>query len=92
MCRVIFDTLVGRYSNGVPDLDAVLKSWSGESCQIARRGADSIFPNDPHLTLVISPQPEVVQALARQPGFRGRGPGRKRSAVFNPGTWEKKAS
>ncbi|NDY55202.1 DUF3987 domain-containing protein [Desulfovibrio sulfodismutans] len=69
----LFDTLAGRYSNGVPNLDAVLKSWSGETCQIDRRGAETIILNDPHLTLVISPQPEVVQALAGQPGFRGRG-------------------
>ncbi|MEA4856548.1 MAG: DUF3987 domain-containing protein [Solidesulfovibrio sp.] len=69
----LFDTLSGRYSNGIPNLDAVLKFWSGESCQIDRRGRDSIFLDDPHLTLVISTQPEIVQGLADRPGFRGRG-------------------
>lgn len=69
----LFDTLSGKYSNGIPNLDAVLKFWSGESCQIDRRGRDSIFLDDPHLTLVISPQPEIVQGLASRPGFRGRG-------------------
>lgn len=69
----LFDTLSGKYSNGIPNLDAVLKFWSGESCQIDRRGRESIFLDDPHLTLVISPQPEIVQGLANRPGFRGRG-------------------
>lgn len=69
----LFDTLAGKYSNGIPNLDAVLKFWSGESCQIDRRGRDALFLDDPHLTLVISPQPEVVQGLASRPGFRGRG-------------------
>ena len=69
----LFDTLSGRYSSGVPNLDAVLKFWSGEAAQIDRQGRDSICLDDPHLTLVISPQPEVVQGLASKPGFRGRG-------------------
>ena len=69
----IFDILAGRYSNGVPNLDAVLKFWSGESCRIDRRSRDSLFLEDPLLTMVISPQPEIVQGLASRPGFRGRG-------------------
>ncbi|QLA21249.1 DUF3987 domain-containing protein [Desulfolutivibrio sulfoxidireducens] len=69
----IFDTLAGRYSNGVPNLDAVLKFWSGESCQIDRRGREAVYLDNPHLTLVISPQPDVVRGLADKPGFRGRG-------------------
>lgn len=69
----IFDTLAGRYSNGIPNLDAVLKFHSGEPCQIDRKGRDSIFLENPLLTMVISPQPEIVQGLASKPGFRGRG-------------------
>ena len=69
----LFDTLAGRYSNGVPNLDAVLKFWSGEACHIDRRGRESIFLRNPHLTLCISPQPEVVQKLSSNPVFRGRG-------------------
>ena len=69
----IFDTLGGRYSNGVPNLDAVLKFHSGESCRIDRKGRESIFLHSPLLTMVISPQPEIVQGLASKPGFRGRG-------------------
>ena len=69
----LFDTLAGRYSNGVPNIDAVLKFWAGETTYVDRRGRDAIFLEDPHLTVVLSPQPEVVQGLAGKPGFRGRG-------------------
>jgi len=69
----IFDTLAGRYSHNVPNLDAVLKFWDGESCQIDRRGREAVSLDNPHLTLVISPQPDVVRGLADKPGFRGRG-------------------
>ena len=69
----IFDTLAGKYSNGIPNFDIILKGWSGEPCQIDRKGRDSIFLQSPLLTMVISPQPEIVQGLASRPGFRGRG-------------------
>lgn len=68
-----FDTLAGRYSNGVPNLDLILKGWCGEPAQVDRKGRDAIFLKSPLITLVISPQPEIVQGLASRPGFRGRG-------------------
>ena len=69
----IFDTLAGKYSNGIPNFDIILKGWCGEPCQIDRKGRDSIFLQHPLLTMVISPQPEIVQGLSSRPGFRGRG-------------------
>ncbi|MEA5089269.1 YfjI family protein, partial [Solidesulfovibrio sp.] len=69
----IFDTLAGKYSNGIPNFDILLKGWGGEPCQIDRKGRDSIFLANPLITMVISPQPEIVQGLASRPGFRGRG-------------------
>ena len=68
-----FDTLAGRYSSGVPNLDLILKGWCGEPAQVDRKGRDAIFLKSPLITLVISPQPEIVQGLASRPGFRGRG-------------------
>jgi putative DNA primase/helicase len=68
-----FDTLAGRYSSGVPNLDLILKAWGGEPAQVDRKGRDAIFLRNPHKTLVISPQPEIVQGMAAKPGFRGRG-------------------
>jgi len=68
-----FDILSGRYSGGVPNLDAVLKSWSGEAIRIDRRNAESVILNNPTLTLILSAQPEVLSGLAQTSSFRGRG-------------------
>lgn len=69
----LFDLLAGRYSKGVPNLDAVLKFWSGEAVHVDRRSGQNIVLHDPALTICLSPQPEVVRGLADKPGFRGRG-------------------
>ena len=69
----LFDILAGRYSKGVPNLDAVLKCWSGETVHVDRRNGLPIVLHDPALTICLSPQPEVVRSLADKPGFRGRG-------------------
>ena len=69
----LFDILAGRYSKGVPNLDAVLKLWSGEAVHVDRRSGQNIVLHDPALTICLSPQPEVVRGLADKPGFRGRG-------------------
>jgi hypothetical protein len=68
-----FDTLAGRYSSGVPNLDAVLKAWSGEAVRIDRRHAEPILLDDPTLTLILSAQPDVLAGAAQTPSFRGRG-------------------
>ncbi|MFZ5585977.1 MAG: DUF3987 domain-containing protein [Thermodesulfobacteriota bacterium] len=69
----LFDTLAGRYSNGVPNLDLVLKAHAGEPVRVDRKNAPPIIMNSPALTLCLSPQPEVVSGLMGKPGFRGRG-------------------
>lgn len=69
----LFDILAGRYSKGVPYLDAVLKLWSGEAVHVDRRSGQNIVLHDPALTICLSPQPDVVRGLAEKPGFRGRG-------------------
>lgn len=68
-----FDTLAGRYSSGVPNLDAVLKAWNGESVRIDRRHSSPIILNDPALTLILSAQPDVLRGLAQNSSFKGRG-------------------
>lgn len=69
----LFDTLSGRYSNGVPNLDVVLKAWNGESVRIDRRHAESILLDNPTLTLILTAQPDVLAGMAHTPSFRGRG-------------------
>ena len=69
----IFDMLQGRYSNGIPNLDLILKSHSADSERVDRAGRPQVILRNPRLTIGLSPQPEVLRGLAHKPGFRGRG-------------------
>lgn len=69
----IFDLLQGRYSNGIPNLDLILKSHSADSERIDRAGRPPVILRYPRLSIGLSPQPEVLRGLAFKPGFRGRG-------------------
>jgi Protein of unknown function (DUF3987)/Bifunctional DNA primase/polymerase, N-terminal/Primase C terminal 1 (PriCT-1) len=71
----VFDIIGGRYSQGIPNLDLWLKGHSVSSVRVDRsdRMRPPILINRPHLTVGISPQPEVLESLRDKPGFRGRG-------------------
>ncbi len=69
----IFDILAGRYNNGVPNLDLFLQSHAGAAVRVDRGSRPSVMMDEPALTLILSPQPDVLQGLASKPGFRGRG-------------------
>ncbi len=71
----VFDLLAGRYSKGVPNLDLWLKGHSGSPVRVDRadRTRPPILMNRPCLTVGLSPQPDVLEALRDKPGFRGRG-------------------
>ncbi len=69
----IFDLMAGRYSNGIPNLDVWLKSHSGSPIRVDRGCRPPVDCRHPALTIVISPQPDVLRGLASKEGFRGRG-------------------
>lgn len=69
----VFDLLQGRYSNGIPNLDLVLKAHSGDSERVDRGSRPPVFLRNPRLSIGLSPQPDVLRGLAAKPGFRGRG-------------------
>jgi len=69
----LFDTLAGRYSSGIPNLDVYLQGHAGSPVRVNRGSRPSVFLPRPALTIGITPQPDVVRALADKPGFRGRG-------------------
>jgi phage/plasmid primase-like uncharacterized protein len=69
----VFDMLRGRYSNGIPNLDLMLKAWSGDSERVDRGSRPPVYLRHPLLTVGLAPQPEVLRGLAANPGFRGRG-------------------
>jgi hypothetical protein len=69
----VFDLMAGRYSNSAPNLDLYLKAWSGSPHRVDRKGRPSEFIPRPALTMALAVQPDVLRALGRRPGFRGRG-------------------
>jgi len=69
----IFETLAGRYTNGVPNFDVFLKGHAGDPLRIDRKGRPPEFVRSPALTLGMAIQPDVLRGLTGKPGFRGRG-------------------
>ncbi|MCP5408341.1 MAG: DUF3987 domain-containing protein [Chromatiaceae bacterium] len=69
----VFELLQGRYSNGIPNLDLVLKAHSGDAERVDRGSRPPVFLKSPRLSIGLSPQPDVLRGLAYKPGFRGRG-------------------
>ena len=69
----IFDTMAGRYSSGVPILDLWLKGHAGDVLSVDRKGRPAEHIEHPALTLLLTAQPAVLAAIARNRAFRGRG-------------------
>ncbi|MDR1777729.1 MAG: DUF3987 domain-containing protein [Desulfovibrio sp.] len=64
--------LGGRYTEGQSNLDLVLKAKRREAYSYHRRGR-SFHLEKPILTICVSPQPSILEDMARQPQFRDRG-------------------
>ena len=69
----IFDTLAGRYNNGIANLDLVLTAYNGGSELVDRRSRERAVIENARLTIGLTPQPSVLEGLADRPGFKGRG-------------------
>ena len=69
----IFETLGGRYSRGVPNIDCNLKSWGGERCTIDRKGREPICLERPLLTMSLNVQPKVLFDMLGHDHFVGKG-------------------
>ncbi len=69
----IFDILEGRYSGGIPNLDIFLQGHAGSSVRVNRGSRPPVFLEKPALTLGLTPQPDVLKGLTKNPTFRGRG-------------------
>lgn len=63
----------GRYSNNIPNLDLLLKSWNGETYISDRATRDSIILKNPYLTICLACQPYVLENLMNNQAFRGSG-------------------
>ncbi|MFI7607661.1 YfjI family protein [Micromonospora sp. NPDC049366] len=69
----LFSTLAGRYSSGIPNLDLVLKSWSGDFCRVDRISRETITLTEPVLSIGLAVQPDILATLAEAKSFRGSG-------------------
>lgn len=69
----LFDVLQGRYSNGAISLDIFLKGHAGDDLRVDRVSRGSVVVDRPALTMAYAIQPQVIEGLAENPAFRGRG-------------------
>lgn len=67
-----FEQVMGRYSQGKPDLELVLKGHAGDRLMVDRRGREE-FVERPALTLGICIQPQLLQDIAAKKQMTGRG-------------------
>lgn len=64
----------GRYSNNsMPNMDMLLKAWSGESFFSDRATKESIQITKPYLSISLAGQPYLWDIMATNPAFRNSG-------------------
>lgn len=68
-----FDVMMGRYSEGQPNLGIWLSGYSGDRVRVRRRGNKTSYLDRPHLCVAASVQPEAVRGLLENRVARGRG-------------------
>ena len=59
----IFKNFMGRYSNGIPNLDLLLKSWGGDKYQKDRCNGCAISLVNPLLSICVCGQPFILNEL-----------------------------
>jgi replicative DNA helicase len=69
----VFDIIGGRYSGNIPNLDIWLKGHSGDPLRVDRKNRPPEYIPRPALTLGLMIQPSVLNAVAANREFRGRG-------------------
>ena len=69
----LFEMISGRYSDKAANLGVYLKGHAGDTLRVDRVGRPPEYIPNPALTLGLAVQPDVINGLAGNPGFRGRG-------------------
>lgn len=69
----ILGTVAGRYSNGVANLDPLLKGFTGESTIIQRKNAVPVEVNNPHFVMALCVQHNVLAELMNSKEMMTRG-------------------
>jgi replicative DNA helicase len=68
----IFDTIAGRYARTV-NMDVYLKGHSGDRIRVDRQGRPAQHIPSPALTMGLMVQPRIIEAIAANRDFVGRG-------------------
>ncbi len=63
----------GRYSNNIPNLDLLLKSWNGEPYISDRATRGTIVLKKPYMSICLACQPYVFDNMINNTVFRGSG-------------------
>ena len=69
----LFQTMAGRYNTQGPNVDTILKAFSGDPIRVDRKGRPSETIQRPALTLLLMAQPQVLAEIASNAAFDGRG-------------------
>jgi len=69
----IFDIMGGQYSKGSPNVEIYLKAHSGDPHREQRITREALAIDEPALTILVSPQPSVIEKFGKGEGFKGRG-------------------
>jgi hypothetical protein len=69
----MFASISGRYQQGTPQLDLILKSYDGDPYRVDRVGRDPITVDRPAVVLGLTVQPHVLAETTRTPALRERG-------------------
>ena len=69
----LWETILGRYSDGKPNLDAYLEAWSDGKIQTDRVGRESISIAKANLVLVCTIQPSVLDDIGASRALVTRG-------------------
>lgn len=67
----ILETLAGLYSNGISNIDILLKGIDGGEVRVRRKDRSMNF--NPFLTMVLAIQPMVLQRMGAKPIYQGNG-------------------
>jgi replicative DNA helicase len=68
-----FKNVLGRYSEGNPNVETVLKAHAGDAIRVNRLGRPGDEIDSPALSLAVAPQPSTLSALAEDPALRQNG-------------------
>ena len=63
----------GRYSNNIPNLNLLLKSWNGETYISDRATRGTIVLKKPYMSICLACQPYVFESMINNSAFRGSG-------------------